>query len=86
MPQIQGGVSGLKAVEGIVFKTSTHGTQWRSDGTVQVQSVISRKMGGDDSVIQSPPWLWNVTDQTAPSIPAWMKDDELWQRALDAQD
>ena len=35
---------------------------------------------------RSPPWLWNVTDQTAPSMPAWMKDDEQWQRVLDAQD
>ena len=24
--------------------------------------------------------------ETAPSMPAWMKDDEQWQRALDAQD
>ncbi len=38
------------------------------------------------SANDSPPWLWNVTDQTAPSMPAWMKDDEQWQRALDAQE
>ncbi len=35
---------------------------------------------------REPPWLWNVTDQTAPSMPTWRKDDEQWQRALDAQD
>ena len=39
-----------------------------------------------DVEISSPPWLWSVTDQTTPSMPAWMKDDEQWQRALDAQD
>ena len=33
----------------------------------------------------TPPWLWGVTDQTAPTMPAWMKDDAKWQAALDAQ-
>ena len=32
------------------------------------------------------PWLWGVTDQTAPSMPAWMKDDKQWQATLDAQE
>ena len=34
----------------------------------------------------SPPWFWSVTDQTEPTIPAWMKDHAKWQAALDAQE
>ena len=29
--------------------------------------------------IAEAPWLWGVTDQTEPSMPEWMKDDEKWQ-------
>ena len=66
-------------------------TRWRPwDGTVWVQTLCSQDPTREGMTIEderhSPPWLWNVTDQTAPSIPAWMKDDEQWQRALDAQD
>ncbi len=33
-----------------------------------------------------PPWLWGVTDQTEPTMPAWMKDDEKWAKAREGQD
>ena len=55
-------------------------TAWREDGSVWHQVPPRTR-----TLPQSPPWLWGVTDQTAPSIPAWMKDDERWQAALDAQ-
>ena len=55
-------------------------TWWGPDGRIEAQ------FAPHGSVVSSPPWLWGVTDQTAPSMPAWMKDDEQWQRALDAQD
>ncbi len=63
-------------------------TVWHLDGTVKGQA---RDLDDDGrwtmmSFKHSPPWLWNATDQTTPSMPAWMKDDEQWQRALDAQD
>ncbi len=62
-------------------------TEWTKNGKVLVQvRAVPRSGGGwraDHK--KSPPWWWNVTDQTAPSIPAWMKDDEQWQAALDAQ-
>ena len=32
------------------------------------------------------PWWWGVTDQTAPSAPAWILDDKQWHAALDAQE
>ncbi len=58
-------------------------TVWAYDGTVNCQMDY---LTDGDFFKTSPPWWWNVTDQTAPSMPAWMKDDEQWQRALDAQD
>ena len=57
-------------------------TCWLADGTVEKQ--LSRSVHGGE--VKKAPWLWNITDQTTPSMPAWMKDDEKWQRALDAQD
>ena len=52
---------------------------WKLDGTVVYQR------GADGEKRRAPPWLWGVTDQTEPTMPAWMKDDEKWQAALDAQ-
>ncbi len=60
------------------------GTNWSSDGAVVAQAEY--RADGTWYISDTPPWLWNVTDQTAPSMPAWMKDDEKWLRALDAQD
>ncbi len=57
-------------------------TYWNPDGTVKCQL----KAPIDGLSNDSPPWLWGVTDQTAPSMPAWMKDDEQWQAAIDSQD
>ena len=73
--------SGFKCVEQLYIESGVLGrhTAWRLDGTVELQN-------GRDGVRKSPPWWWNTTDQTAPSMPAWMKDDEQWQRALDEQD
>ena len=58
-------------------------TAWNPDGTVKGQS---RRSPWEVEVNESPPWWNGATDQTTPSMPAWMKDDEQWQRALDAQD
>ena len=55
-------------------------TIWNPNGTISTQVMA------DGTIKETPPWLWNSTDQTEPSMPAWMKDDEQWQRALDAQD
>ena len=56
-------------------------TVWNPDGSVKMQlKGLPRR---DKKA--SPPWWWGVTDQTEPSIPAWMKDDEKWQAALDAE-
>ncbi len=60
-------------------------TLYNLDGTVCNQ-LRRLSLGHNLELKATPPWLWNVTDQTTPSIPAWMKDDEQWQRALDAQD
>ena len=59
-------------------------TVWSPDGTVAEQAQESAH--GDVVSRNFPPWLWGVTDQTSPSIPAWMKDDAKWQAALDAQE
>ena len=40
-------------------------------------------LGGETR--RAPPWWWDVTDQTEPSMPEWMKDDEQWQATLDAE-
>ena len=59
-------------------------SDWNVDGTVHSQVTNDSK--GNLVERRSPPWLWGVTDQTEPSIPAWVKDDALWQAALDAQE
>ncbi len=71
-------------------------TNWNMDGEVVHQAyavdydggvwtrsrrIVVTSMGG-----KGPPWLWGVSDQTAPTMPAWMKDNAKWQAALDAQD
>ncbi len=79
--------SGFKANEAEVRRNfRVQGTWWNSDGTVRAQMQWCNPPTGELMWRDSPPWLWNVTDQTAPSMPAWMQDDEKWQRALDAQD
>ena len=63
-------------------------TEWNYDGTVHAQfDFVSPDGSLTDSPREkeSPPCLWGVSDQTTPSMPAWMKDDEKWQAALDAQ-
>ena len=57
-----------------------HWTEWSVDGSVRQQISFGKGRGK-----KQPPWLWGVTDQTAPTMPAWMKDDAQWQAALDAQ-
>ena len=62
-------------------------TTWDYDGRVWMQQIASPD-GREASAWRvemrlSPPWLWGVTDQTEPSMPAWMKDDKLWAKALE---
>ena len=47
---------------------------WLDDSGTRPYGYYSRR---------SPPWLWGATDETAPSIPEWMKDDEKWAKALE---
>ena len=79
--------TGTKAVEG------TEGEQltvWAHGGTLVYQMNLRTPRADRQAqaieAITSPPWWGNVTDQATPSMPAWMKDDEQWQAALDAQD
>ena len=62
---------------------------WTPDGSVLVQSRYAYDENGVRTgveVASKPPWLWKSVPQTAPTMPAWMKDDAQWQAALDAQD
>ena len=64
-------------------------TIWAFDGRVASQAknfIDSWDLFNPSAENTESPWWWNATDQTTPSIPAWMKDDVQWQRALDAQD
>ena len=72
--------SGFKAIEYPAGRKSC-GTEWSPDGTVLLQ--VYRNAQGRGQVKSNPPWLWGVTDQTEPTIPEWMKDDELWAKALE---
>ena len=62
-------------------------TSWHADGRVerQIAAEESRRARGLNlnAFVRSPPWLWGVRDQTAPSMPAWMKDDAKWAKALE---
>ena len=68
-------------------------TRWNFDGSIESQH---RNMslgqvsagnyiwsGGERQ--REPPWWNGVTEQTEPSMPEWMKADDQWQAALDAQ-
>ena len=57
-------------------------TEWSERGKVVRQY---RQPGGARFPLRqtSPPWLWGVTDQSEPTMPAWMKDDEKWAKALE---
>ena len=48
-------------------------TQWDFDGTVQVQ--IKQDETGKSLKKESPPWWWNVADQTKPTAPWWHGKD-----------
>ena len=76
-------------------------TYWNPDGTLRWQveeenahtnNFAHLGLDGwgyldDRKIVRTqPPWLWGVTDQTEPTIPAWMKDDTKWQAVLDAQE
>ena len=81
--------SGYKAYEYDVDRTGQGFdtvTAWHPDGIVQHQEERGAGQPGWTGWTDSPPWLRGVTDQTAPSMPAWMKDDAKWQAALDAQE
>ena len=61
-------------------------TWWRPDGTIFAQWRRHDDTGTEvKEHKRKGPWLWGVTDQTEPTMPEWMKDDEQWQAALDAQ-
>ena len=65
------------------YERSKEGTTfWKLDGTLKHQAVWL-ELGA--AVRTHPAWWWGMTDQTAPSAPAWILDDKQWQAALDAQ-
>ena len=58
-------------------------TGWRMNGRLVGQWRIVGT--GGNSMFEErtmPPW-WGVTNQTEPSMPEWMKDDEKWAKALE---
>ena len=76
--------TGVKASQNVfIHGQCAYITMWDPDGYVMVQYDIST---GRCKVRDKLPWWWGVTNQTAPSIPAWMKDDAQWQAALAAQE
>ncbi len=65
-------------------------TMWDFDGKVRHQRWYVDEdgevlVGQEEGRKFTPPWLWGVTDQTATSMPEWMKDDAKWQAARDEQ-
>lgn len=48
------------------------GTFWYADGRIDRQRVGRRHVDG-------PPWSWEVTEQTEPTMPPWMQDDARWR-------
>ena len=71
--------TGTKYKQGFFFRDgSARYTVWWIDGST------AKQRDGEDAQ-RSPPWRWNIADQTAPSMPRWMGDDQQWQHALDAQ-
>ena len=73
--------SGFKAEELSVRDSKLCITKWKPDGSVAEQYIGIQ--AGKDQSQESAPWLWGVTDQTEPTMPAWMKDDKLWAKALE---
>ena len=63
-------------------------TFWRRDGTVerQFETEVQGQSRYAINERNTPPWLWGVTDEPAPTMPAWIKDDAKWQAVLDAQE
>ena len=87
LPAHEGWLSRLQYLEAV-----KRVTYWNPDGTVSCQfrpgpgmPALRMEPSANESRA-APPWWWGVTDQTAPSMPGWMKDDEKWQAALDAQE
>ena len=81
--------TGFKANESSCESDGVHETWWRVDGRVLSQSSVDVVPTGQKVTFfrkTSPPWRWGVADQTAPSMPEWMKDDAKWQAALYAQE
>ncbi len=81
--------TGFKVKEGSYESDGIHETWWRVDGRVLSQSSVDVVPTGQKVTFfrkTSPPWRWGVADQTAPSMPEWMKDDAKWQAALYAQE
>ena len=83
---VEGRLSRVQYLEAV-----TRVTYWNPDGTVSCQfrpgpgMPALRMAPSANESRAAPPWWWGVTDQTDPMMPAWMKDDEKWQAALDAQ-
>ena len=73
--------SGFKAEEYFIRDGNVYITRWRPDGSVLRQDTGIQ--AGPDQSQETPPWLWGVTDQTEPTMPEWMNDDEQWAKALE---
>ena len=75
--------NGLKASV-VIYRNNLplQATVWHSDGRVHFQEEFGPE-GGLGPGRFTPPWLWGITDQAAPSMPEWMKDDKQWAKALE---
>ena len=63
-------------------------TSWKFDGSVSWQISYNVRIPPGDrekGLNYLPPWLWGVTDQTEPTMPEWMKEDEKWAKAFEEQ-
>lgn len=81
--------TGFKTMECVVEDiVPTRRTYWNEDGTVRYQERWRSDLDHPDGPLlqrRAPPWWWGVTDQSAPTMPEWMKDDARWQAALEKQ-
>ena len=83
-----GGVAWFRSTGFRAYEIGEEGvTRWNPDGTLYVQQKLGdpvKLLRTRDPFTIRPPWWWDMTDQTAPSAPAWILDDAKWQAALDA--
>ncbi len=58
------------------YETEMHTTEWHPDGSIMSQCRTTWDTNGfpHNEWNTSPPWWWNVTDQTEPTAPWWKRE------------